>query len=81
MVDDIEKGRRTNFSPLTLGALEAALGWQPGAALRVVQGGSVRRVSPDERLSRLLELWPRLGVDAQVILVELIERAVAASED
>lgn len=80
VVDDIEKGRRANFSPLTLSALEAALGWQPGAALRVVQGGAVRRTSPDARLSRLLELWPRLGVDAQVILVELVERAVAERE-
>lgn len=80
VIDDVEKGRRANFSPLTLSALEAALGWQPGAALRVVQGGAVRRVAPDDRLARLLELWPRLSVDAQVILVELIERAVTERE-
>jgi hypothetical protein len=81
VIDDLEKGRRGNFSPLTLSAIEAALGWQPGAAMRVVQGGAVRRMGPDERLSRLLELWPRLGADAQTILVDLVERAVAARDD
>lgn len=81
VIDDLEKGRRGNFSDLTLSAIEAALGWQPGAARQVVQGGAVLRMGPDELLSRLLELWPQLGPDAQTILVELVERAVAAREE
>lgn len=81
VIDDLEKGRRGNFSDLTLGAVEAALGWQPGACLRVVQGGQVRRRTPDELLSRLLEVWPRLSPDARVLLVEMAERASEARRD
>lgn len=74
VLDDIEKGRRENYSESTLAALEAALGWAPGTCLRVVQGGRVRREA-DPLLVRLLDAWTVLSPDARVLLVELAERA------
>jgi transcriptional regulator with XRE-family HTH domain len=74
LIDDIELGRRDNYSEGTLGALEAALGWAPGTCLRVVQGGKVRRdIDPD--LVRLLDVWRRLSPDARAMLVEVAERS------
>jgi hypothetical protein len=74
LIDDIELGRRDNYSEGTLGALEAALGWAPGTCLRVVQGGKVRRdIDPD--LVRLLDVWRRLSPDARAMLVEIAERS------
>lgn len=43
VIDDLERGLRGNYSDATLAAVEAALGWEFGSALRVVQGGRPRR--------------------------------------
>lgn len=74
MVDDLETGARSNYADATLSAVEAALGWSPGAALRVVQGGRVRR-DVDPQLMRLLDAWRTLPPEARELLVELAERA------
>ncbi|NUP32913.1 MAG: helix-turn-helix domain-containing protein [Streptomycetaceae bacterium] len=71
---DVEKGRRDNYSDATLAAIEAALGWEAGSALRIVQGGKVRR-DIDPQMVRLLDAWATLGPDARVLMLELIERA------
>lgn len=76
VLDDVEKGRRDNYSEATLAAIEAALGWAPGTCLRVVQGGKVRR-DVDPMLVRLLDVWTTLSPDARSLLVELAERAAA----
>src|SRR5688500_10170750 len=39
LLGDIEKGRRGNFDPVTIAALEAALGWETGSVRRIVEGG------------------------------------------
>ena len=74
VLDDVEKGRRENYSETTLAAIEAALGWAPGTCLRVVQGGRVRR-DVDPVLVRLLDVWVTLSPDARAMLVEIAERA------
>ena len=76
VVDDIERGRRSNYSEGTLASLEVALGWTAGSAQRVVEGGRPRR-DIDPTLSRLLEVWPQLSRDSRVMLVDLAERAVS----
>lgn len=74
VLDDVEKGRRDNYSEATLAAIEAALGWAPGSAMRVVQGGKVRR-DADPVLVRLLDVWVTLSPDARAMLVEIAERS------
>jgi transcriptional regulator with XRE-family HTH domain len=67
VIDDVEKGRRSNYS-------EATLGWAPGTCLRVVQGGRVRR-DVDPMLVRLLDVWTTLSPDARAMLVDIAERS------
>lgn len=74
VLDDVEKARRANYSETTLAAIEAALGWEPGTCLRVVQGGKVRR-DVDPVLVRLLDAWTTLSPDARWMLVEIAERS------
>lgn len=74
MLDDLEKGRRANYSEATLAAIEAALGWEPGTCRRVVEGGRVRH-EVDPELMRLLDAWRVLTPDARRMLVEIAERA------
>lgn len=42
LLADIEKGRRSNFDPVTLAAVEAALGWETGSVGEVLGGGEPR---------------------------------------
>lgn len=74
VVDDIESGRRSNYSEATLAAVEAALGWEAGSCLRVVQGGRVRR-EVDPTMVRLMDAWVVLSPDARAMLVDIAERA------
>lgn len=74
VLDDVEKGRRDNYSDATLAAIELALGWAPGTCLRVVEGGKVRR-QIDPVLARLLDVWVTLSPDARAMLVEIAERS------
>jgi hypothetical protein len=76
LLGDMEKGRRSNYSDATLAAVEAALGWEPGTCLRVVQGGAVRR-DIDPQLVRLLDAWTTMSPDARLLLLELAERAAS----
>ena len=77
LVGDVEKGRRDNYSDATLAAVEAALGWEPGTCLRIVQGGKVRR-DVDPQMMRLLDAWRTLPPEARELLVEMAERASKA---
>lgn len=71
----VENAERPNISPEVLATIEAALGWEVGGAVRVLQGREPRR-RVDERMVRLLDLWPRLSPDAQRLVVEFAERAI-----
>lgn len=75
VVGELERAERTNFTAETLGAVEAALGWEPGSADRVRAGLAPRR-REDNDLARLRALWPRLSPGSRRMLVELAERAV-----
>lgn len=57
----------------TLARIEVALGWLPGSAERIVQGGRPRD-AVDPLLARVIAAWPRLSGDGQVQLAELAER-------
>jgi transcriptional regulator with XRE-family HTH domain len=39
VMSDIENGRRGNFDPVTVAALERTLGWETGSAARIAAGG------------------------------------------
>lgn len=39
LLSDIENAKRTSYDPATLARLEQALGWQPGSAEAVLNGG------------------------------------------
>lgn len=75
VVDDLERGLRTNYADRTLAAVEAGLGWAPGSLMRVVQGGKPRR-EVDPVLAELLDMWPQLSPDARAMLVDLAGRAL-----
>ena len=79
-IDDVETGRRSNFSDVTLASIEAALEWEPGTCRRLVEGGRVRR-DRDRSLLRLLELWPRLSADARALLVAMAEQALERASE
>lgn len=70
----LENAERTNFGLDVLAAVESALGWEVGDVTRVLQGRNPRR-RLDERIVRLLDLWPSLSEDAQRLVVEFAERA------
>jgi transcriptional regulator with XRE-family HTH domain len=74
VVDDLERGRRDNYSDATLAAVEAALGWEFGSAMRVVSGGRPHR-EMDPYLAQLVEVWPSLSPDARAMLARLAEYA------
>jgi len=80
VIDDLERGVRSNYADATLAAVEAALGWAPGACLRIVQGGVVRR-ELDPVLVRLLDTWRVLSPDARAMLVDVAERAAKHRHD
>lgn len=75
VVDDLENGRRNNYSDATLGAIEATLGWEPGTAQRVVEGLRVKREA-DPLATRLMDAWQHLSPDARRLLVEIAERVL-----
>lgn len=79
LLGDVEKGRRTNYSDATLAAIEAALGWEPGTCLRIVQGGKVRR-DIDPQMMRLLDAWRTLPPEARELLVMMAEQATRARD-
>lgn len=57
----------------TLAKIELALGWQPGSAERIVEGGRPREAT-DPLLQRMISAWPQLSGDEQVYLTEIAER-------
>lgn len=74
LIGALENAERTNFTPEMLAAVEATLGWEIGEVSRILKGDSARRT--DERMARLVDLWPRLSPDAQRLVVEFAERAL-----
>jgi transcriptional regulator with XRE-family HTH domain len=71
-IRSIESAERDRYRPTTLGKLEGALGWVDGSVDRIVEGRSPRR-EPDPLLARLLDGWPQLSADQQVVIVALVE--------
>lgn len=71
-VEELTAGRRTRYRDTTLHAVESALGWEHGAALRVVEGGRLRR-EPDPGLARVRDAWPRLSHRDQRIVLAVID--------
>lgn len=74
VVAAVENAERENFSQDTLSAIEGALGWAPGSAMRVKAGLRPLRAK-DPLFNRLREVWWRLSPDARRMLVDLAERA------
>lgn len=73
-IQAIESGSRAGRPrDATLARIELALGWQPGSAERVVEGGRPRE-AVDPLLARVAAAWPQLSGDGQVQLAELAER-------
>ena len=71
-VSDLERGSRRNFSADTLAAVEAALGWAPGAVARVLAGEPIAREG-DVDLARLEVLWATLGQRERRVLLAVAE--------
>lgn len=72
-VSDLERGARANYSPDTLAAVEAALGWSPGT-VRVVLAGRRPDVDPD--LARVVAMWPRMSSRDRRIVVAVVDALV-----
>lgn len=75
VLGDIENGRRSNYSDVTLGRIEAALGWEPGETRARLEGRYPRR-SSDREMRRIQDSWPHLSTDARRILADLAEGAL-----
>jgi transcriptional regulator with XRE-family HTH domain len=94
VVSDLENGRRGNFDPVTIAALEDVLGWETGSATRVAAGGdpSLRaqptpaeqsggRELPDEiqMIYASTSMTPRQKLEAIRLVLELRAQAAAGS--
>lgn len=75
VITAIERFERTNFSPDTIAAIEAGLGWEPGSADRVRAGRRPLRLE-DPDLAELRALWSRLSPDARRMLVTLAKDSI-----
>lgn len=73
LLDDLEAGRRSNYSDATYAAIEATLGWREGTCLRVVDGGRVFR-EYDPAMARIMRAWPHLSREVQEMLADLADR-------
>lgn len=71
-IEDLTAGRRTRYRETTLYAVESALGWEHGAAQRIVEGGSVRR-QDDAGLARITDAWPRLTEQSRRVLLAVLD--------
>lgn len=71
-IEELIAGRKTHYRDSTLYGVDTALGWEPGSALRVVQGGKPRRM-PDPGLARLADAWPRLSERDKRILLAVLD--------
>jgi transcriptional regulator with XRE-family HTH domain len=73
-LDSIEAGRKRSYSPVTIVALEHALGWQAGSVERVLKGlAPLPDEDPD--LTGLLDAWPRLSPGSRRMLRMLAAEA------
>lgn len=71
VLGDIEKGRRDNYDPVTLAALEQALNWETGTVRRVLAGGE-----PTE----LDDAQPAGNADAVIrAIVEVLNSSISGS--
>lgn len=76
VITAVERYERTNFSPDTLAAIEAGLGWEPGSSDRVRAGRRpLRREDPG--LAELRALWPRLSPDSRRMLLAVARDSLA----
>lgn len=76
-LDSIENGRKTGYSPSTLGALEHALGWRAGSVDRVLKGLEPQ-MDEDADLTALIDAWPRLSPGSRRMLRLLAVEAARA---
>lgn len=75
VLDDLENGRRSNYTESTLGRVEAALGWEP-SEIRTRAEGRKPGQTYDRHMRRLRDAWPHLSNDARAILADLAENVL-----
>jgi len=78
-LDNIEHGRKQSYDPVTLAALEHALGWEPGSVARVLSGLEPEQIE-DSDLSALVNAWPKLSPGARRMLRILATEAARAED-
>jgi DNA-binding Xre family transcriptional regulator len=71
-VENIEAGRRTRYRATTMGHLQDAIGWEPGAVDEVLSGGKPRPYV-DPTLARVLAVWQGLTPDDQLRVAHYAE--------
>lgn len=72
VLDDLETGKRSRYAPATLGAVELALGWEPGSCERIAEGlGPVSELDPP--LRRIHDAWPRVSDRDRDAIAQLAE--------
>lgn len=77
-LDSLIHARKTSYDPITIAAVEKALGWQAGSIGRIQQGMEpIDDHDPD--LTILLEVWPHLTVAMKRTLRMLAVEAVKAT--
>ena len=69
-IQDIEAGKRGNYSETTKAKIEVALGWTRGSLDRVANGLEPGIV-PDPKLEQLTLMWRRLDDERKTTLVRL----------
>lgn len=70
----IESGQPKHYRRATLAAVESALGWAPGDAERVMDGGDP---TLDPELQHVVNSWPRLSPQVRAIVVGIVDDALA----
>lgn len=74
-IQAIEAGTSHGFSPVTIGRIEDALGWQPGSVRRIVEGMEPRP-SDDPKLERLRQMWDQLTDEQRAVLIAIAETLI-----
>lgn len=64
MAWDVEHGRRANYRPPTIMAIEVAYGWRPGSIQSVLDGGEPFVASTDDGRPRFADPQDQLAADA-----------------
>lgn len=73
-VDNLVHARKTSYDPMTLGAVEAVLGWQPGSVERV-RRGLEPRYDTDPELAAVIDAWPKIPAGTRRMIRLLAQEA------